>query len=171
MPPFPHLRPGQSQLLCGIAHPQALALVPHGYVLCVVGVRQHPWLFNRRRGMQPKTASDGTERPPGGQVLAACCGVSDGVNTSRRFHSPAKAFRVVCRAWLPQTELLRAAPDTPVGGHGLSFLVGVQEVVMSRHTLTCNVDTAKRFSTVAVPAETPAERMSVPVTPYSHQRL
>lgn len=171
MPPFPHLRPGQSQLLCGIAHPQALALVPHGYVLCVVGVRQHPWLFNRRSGMQPKTASDGTERPPGGQVLATCCGVSDGVNTTRRFHSPAKAFRVVRRARLPQTELLRAVPDTPVGGHGLSFLVGVQEVVMSRHTLTCNVDTAERFPTVAVPAETPAERMSVPVTPYSHQRL
>lgn len=136
------------------------------------------WVFGSTLGCStdggecnPKRLRTGPNVLRGGQVLAACCGVSDGVNTSRRFHSPAKAFRVVCRAWLLQTELLRAAPDTPVGGHGLSFLVGVQEVVMSRHTLTCNVDTAKRFSTVAVPAETPAERMSVPVTPYSHQRL
>lgn len=87
-------------------------------------------------------------------MLAACCGASDGANMSRRFHLPATAFRVVRSAWPPQTELLRTASDPPVGGHGALVSAGRPRGgwLSSRHTLTFNIDTAKQFSAVAVPA-------------------
>ena len=74
-----------------------------------------------------------------------------------------KAFRVVSSMWLSHTEALRAFLDTPVGGHGPHFVAvrGCYQVGLC----PALVDAARLFPRVATPAQTPAQCVSVPVTP------